>query len=70
LTDFGEVNFLRTCLKTEGLTRIYTDETDLRTGKSKNNAEIQASFTGPAAGPRFRMTTKNKEQQKTLNDSF
>ena len=55
---------LRTCLRTEGLTRICTDETDLRTGKSKNNDEIQGSFSP------FRMTTKNKAQQKALNDSF
>jgi hypothetical protein len=49
--------FLETCLRTEGLTRIRTDETDLRTDKSKNNDEIQGSFTA------FRMTTKDKEQQ-------
>src|SRR5882757_6727972 len=55
---------LRICLKTEGLTRIYTDETDLRTGKSKNKDKIQGSFMGPAAGPPFRMTTKNEEQRK------
>jgi hypothetical protein len=42
---------LRTCLKTESLTRICTDETDLRTGKSRNNDVIQGSFTP------FRMTT-------------
>jgi hypothetical protein len=46
--------FLETCLRTEGLTRIRTDETDLRTDKSKNNDEIQGSFTA------FRMTTKDK----------
>ena len=40
----------RSCTKTEGSTRISTDETDLRTGKSKNNDEIQGSFTA------FRMT--------------
>jgi hypothetical protein len=36
----------------------------VRTGKSKNKDEIRGSFTP------FRMTTKNKEQQKTLKDRF
>jgi hypothetical protein len=36
----------------------------VRTGKSKNNDKIQGSFTP------FRMTTKNKAQQKALNDTL
>jgi hypothetical protein len=51
-------------LRTEGLTRIYTDETDLRTGKSKSNGEIQGSFTS------FRMTNVKQTALKTLNGSF
>jgi aspartate/methionine/tyrosine aminotransferase len=52
-----EEESLRTCLETEGLTRICTDETDLRTDKSRDNDEIQGSFTP------FRMT-KDKLQQE------
>ena len=43
--------FLGDCPKTEGRPRIFTDETDLRTGKSDSKDEIQGSFTA------FRMTT-------------
>jgi aspartate/methionine/tyrosine aminotransferase len=53
-----EEESLRTCLETEGLGRIFTDETDLRTDKSKDNDEIQESFTP------FKMTTKDKQQQE------
>jgi len=35
---------LRSCLETEGAPRICTGETDLKTGKSKSNDEIQGSF--------------------------
>ncbi len=37
---------------------------DLRTGNS--NDEIQGPFTGPSAGPAFRMTTKSKEPTPVL----
>jgi hypothetical protein len=56
---------LSSCVqKTESLTRIYTDETDLRTGKSKNDDEIQGSFTS------FRMTDVKETTPKTVNGSF
>jgi hypothetical protein len=35
---------VRACPGTEGLTRIGTDETDLRTGKTRSNDEIQGGF--------------------------
>ena len=43
--QLSSTNSLRSCLKTKGLTRICTDETDLKTDRSKNNNEIQGSFT-------------------------
>jgi hypothetical protein len=42
----------------------------IRTGKSENNDEIQGSFTGPAAGPPFRMTTENNNREKLSTTVF
>jgi hypothetical protein len=35
---------LRICRITKGLTRIYTDDTDLRTGNSENEDELGGLF--------------------------
>jgi hypothetical protein len=40
--SFGEG--LRCCPRTEGIRRIFADEMNLRTGKSKDKNEIQGSF--------------------------
>jgi hypothetical protein len=63
IVGLGDV---RTGAKTQGLTRICTDETDLRTGKS--NDEIQGAFTP------FRMTTRtatgDDPKQERQNDEL
>jgi hypothetical protein len=52
---------LRICIKTEGLTRIHTDETIKNGQKAKSNSEIQGSFTS------FRMTdVKNSSKTPSM----
>jgi hypothetical protein len=55
---------LRACLKTEGLTLVCADEADFK-NRQKQEQRRNTGILPHSTSLRVRMTTKNKEQQKS-----